>query len=119
VSAKYNSRVPNTRLQYHRDRMGSIMAVSDRNGTRLREYLYRTYGQPRGGWSSASAVENAYLFTGARYDEAPGHYNLRNRYYHPRFGFISEDPRIRAELLAGMVPTDLNAYGYARGNPVR
>ncbi|MBF0548611.1 MAG: RHS repeat-associated core domain-containing protein [Candidatus Riflebacteria bacterium] len=59
-----------------------------------------------------AATLSPHLYTGRRFSPVTGLYNLRNRYYQPKYGrFYSSDP---IGFLGGQ-----NRYGYARNNPMR
>ncbi len=104
---------------YHCDDMGNVMALTDSNGFVVERYEYQDYGQPEvfdaaGVSIPTSLVENPYLFTGRRYDDATGLYYNRNRYHDPISGrFISRDPLgAWADSL-----NNGNAYTYGGNNP--
>ncbi|MBF0548699.1 MAG: RHS repeat-associated core domain-containing protein [Candidatus Riflebacteria bacterium] len=59
-----------------------------------------------------AATLSPHLYTGRRFSPVTGLYNLRNRYYQPKYGrFYSSDP---IGFLGGQ-----NRYGYVRNNPLR
>ncbi|MBI4717155.1 MAG: hypothetical protein HY763_05065 [Planctomycetes bacterium] len=84
---------------YHADDLGSIMAVSNAAGAVVERYEYGDYGLPQFLDAAgsplpvqASAIGNAYHFTGREYDLETRLYNFRTRYLDPRAGrFITRD----------------------------
>ena len=92
---------------YHADALGSILALTNAQGSQAAGYAYQAYGQTEITGSSS----NPFQYTG-RENDGIGLYNYRKRYYSPVLHrFISEDP---SRLKAG-----LNFYAYASGNPIR
>ena len=85
------------RVAYHADDMGNVMAVTNGLGTVLEAYDYDNYGRPRffnpaGSSIAQSAIGNALLFNGHRYDPETGLYDYRTRYFDPRAGrYTSRD----------------------------
>ena len=85
------------RVAYHADYLGNVMAVTNGLGTLLEAYDYDNYGKPRffnpaGSPIAQSAIGNALLFNGHRYDPETGLYDYRTRYFDPRAGrFTSRD----------------------------
>jgi RHS repeat-associated protein len=85
------------RVAYHADDMGNVMAVTNGLGAVLESYDYDNYGKPRffnpaGAPIAQSAIGNALLFNGRRYDQETGLYDYRTRYLDPRAGrFTSRD----------------------------
>ena len=85
------------RVAYHADDMGNVMAVTNGLGTVLESYDYDNYGKPKffnaaGSPIALSAIGNALLFNGHRYDSETGLYDYRTRYLDPRAGrFTSRD----------------------------
>lgn len=57
----------NTVYYYHFDGLGSVIALSDQNADLVESYSYDVFGKPSN--TSASDVNNPYLFTGIRYYE--------------------------------------------------
>lgn len=95
------------RFAYHRDGLGSIVALSDGSGALAAEYEYDGFG----GVITSSGALNPNTFTRREYDSESGLYFLRARYYDPRLGrFLQEDPLrdVNGE----------NLYSYAANNPV-
>ncbi len=118
------------RLYYHEDMMGSVVALTNATGVVLEGYLYDVYGQravvtPGANgtldWGAddvaqdESLLDNAYGFTGQRFDDETGLYHFQARYYDPVHGvFISRDP-----IGIWGDPHNLgNAYAYAGNDPL-
>ena len=94
-----------TKTQYfHKDGMGSVVAVSDSNGEGAAQWL-----DPWGiQWDSIGSIPT-YGYTGREPDET-GLIYYRARYYDPTFGrFTQRDP---VGLTGG-----INQYAYVGGNP--
>ena len=78
-----------TKYYYHYDGLGSVIALSDDNGSIVERYSYDVFGEP----NRTSNVGNPYLFTGRRYDNETGLYYYRARYYSADLGrFLQTDP---------------------------
>ena len=83
---------------YHTNTLYSVAAVTDSSGDVVEQYRYTAYGKPtildgQGQEIATSAIGNAYLFTGRRFDPETGLYYFRNRYYSAELGrFVSRDP---------------------------
>ena len=76
---------------YHYDGLGSVVALSDKDGDTVEKYEYDAYGKVNildAGDSvlSESSVANPYFFTGRRFDLETGLYYYRARYYSPALG---------------------------------
>lgn len=115
-----------TRYYYHRDGLGSVVALSNTNGDIVEAYSYDAFGKPTiytdagadGLWrtgddttAAESAVGNPYMFTGRRYDPETGHYYYRARMYNTELGrFMQPDP-------VGYYDS-ANLYQYCLNNPV-
>jgi len=101
-------------LFYHKNALGSVIALSDENGDVVERYEYDAYGKPiiydaDFDTLAASAVDNVLMFTGRRWDAESGIYYYRYRYMHPELGrFLSRDP-------LGYVD-GMNMIGYVGGN---
>ncbi|MFA5186503.1 MAG: RHS repeat-associated core domain-containing protein [Patescibacteria group bacterium] len=101
---------------YHTDSRNNIAMVSDGSGAVVERYTYDPYGKATikdgaGNPLAASGIDNAYLFSSRRHDEATGLYYYRNRMYSPALGrFLQRDP---IGYQDGM-----NVYIYAGDNPI-
>lgn len=108
---------------YHRDRMGSVIALSDSKGNLAGSYGYGEYGElTRQGPKLALAdsknplsipkiLSPDFAYTGQYYDKESGLYYYKNRYYSPEIGhFLSQDPM-------GMV-NGPNVYAYVTNDPL-
>ncbi|MBN1295753.1 hypothetical protein JXA80_03170 [bacterium] len=93
----------------HRDKQGSVIALSNATGAAVETYTYSPYGSP----ANASMLGNVLMYCGSVYDLETGLYSMRARYYSPAVGrFLSPDP-------LGFNGGGLNMYTYAMNNPVR
>ena len=93
-------------LYYHEDRLGSVIAITDRQGEPVLRYAYEAYGRPRAG---VFGPYNEQGFTGQRWDAEVGLYYYGGRWYDPETGrFLSEDP----------VRDGRNWYTYVYNNPL-
>jgi RHS repeat-associated protein len=92
---------------YVADGLGSVIGLTDADGTLGTRYTYA----PFGGTVIDGLSENPFQFTG-RENDGSGVYYYRARYYHPELSrFLSEDP---LHGLSVRVPP----YQYARDNPI-
>ncbi len=104
-------------VYYHRDGLGSTIALTDAAGTPIERYTYDAYGWPSiqtgtGAFRSATAYGNRFLFTGREWLARTNIYDYRNRTYFPVLGrFGQPDP-------IGYAGGDLNLYRYVANNPV-
>jgi RHS repeat-associated protein len=97
---------------YLHDGQGSVRALADGDGAITDRYAYTGFGELL---AHQGATENAYLYTGQRFDELTGLYQLRARTYDPAQGrFLSRDPYQGNAT----TPAELNRYVYAANNPV-
>ncbi len=109
-------------LYYHHNSIGSVVAVTKADGTVVESYRYSAFGKPTifNGSNveiATTAVEQPFMFTGARYDfeEGSGLYQMRHRYFDPVVGrFVSRDPL----GLWGDPSQSGNGQGYCGHNPV-
>ncbi len=108
------------RFYYHSNGLGSIIAITDEGGTTAERSTYDAYASPSffdssGTTIAQSAIANAYLFTGRRYDPETGSYYYRARNLDPSGGrFMSRDTR--GAWYDGY--NTGNGYGYVGNNPV-
>lgn len=94
---------------YHKDRLGSVVAISNGQGLVVAEFAYGEFGTMIE--QSNPAFYQPFTLTGRERDFESGLYYLRARYYDPTVGrFVSEDP---IGLSGG-----LNMYVYVGSNPV-
>ncbi|MCP4969264.1 MAG: RHS repeat-associated core domain-containing protein [Arcobacter sp.] len=97
---------------YLKDRQGSIIAITDKNGNTVESYSYNSFGKieikdQNGQVILKSNYNNAYTYTGRRLDSESGLYYYRNRMYSAELGrFLSEDPK-------GFID-GYNLYAYVR-----
>jgi len=97
---------------FHYDGLGSTRGLSDGTAALTDTFTYEAFGNLN---SSTGNTDTKYLFAGEQYDPDLGLYYLRARLLDSGIGrFLTKD------LFNGLVsdPTSLNAYGYARSNPV-
>ena len=101
---------------YHKNHLGSVVALTDGSGNLVERYEYDPYGQPsfldaNGNTLSQSSVGNAILFTGRDYDAETGLYYYRARTMHPGLGrFMQHDPMMYVD--------GLNMYSYVGNMPI-
>ncbi len=92
---------------YHADVLGSVIALTEKQGHPVRHYRYSAFGVPE----DHKGDSQPYRFTGRERDEEVGLYYYRGRYYDSRLGrFTQEDP---IGLAGG-----LNLYAYVGNNPL-
>ncbi|MEW6686734.1 MAG: RHS repeat-associated core domain-containing protein [Candidatus Edwardsbacteria bacterium] len=98
---------------YHHDGLGSVVGMTDVNGSVVQSYVYDEFGNLPNAYGTAP---NSYLYTGQEWDVAPcNFYNLRARMYSPNIGrFGSEDPVVGLVSL----PQSINRYIYVGNSPV-
>jgi RHS repeat-associated protein len=93
---------------YLSDALGSVIGLTDSNGSIKTSYNYSPFGKKQITGTSSS---NPFVFTG-REDDATGYYYYRARYYSPdQKRFISADP-------LGFGGGDTNTQAYVGNNPV-
>ncbi len=93
---------------YHKDALGSVIAMTDSLGNVVQTYVYDAFGNIK---SSSGSVENRYTYTRREWDSEAGLYYYRARYYSAEIGrFLSEDPK---GFDAG-----INFYVYVENNPI-
>ena len=101
---------------YHANSIGSIAAVSDKNGQVVERYNYTAYGETtvlnaQGDAIVKSSINNPYRFTARRFDAETGFYYYRARFYAPERGrFIQRDPIGYAD--------GMGVYTYVGNNPI-
>jgi len=91
---------------YVTDPLGTVRNVVDGSGQIVNDYTYKAYGDSR---SKIEAVDNAYLFTGRRFDNDTGSYYYRARYYDPLTGMFGGVDRYAPNQ---------QTYAYAAQNPL-
>ena len=101
---------------YHKNHLGSVVALTDGSGNLVERYEYDPYGQPtildaNDNVLSQSAVGNSILFTGRDYDAETSLYYYRARTMHPGLGrFMQHDPLMYVD--------GMNMYCYVGNMPV-
>jgi len=104
---------------YIRNLQQDIVALADKNGTIVAEYIYDAWDNILNlDEVNANSIArlNPYRYRGYRYDAETGRYYLNSRYYDPEIGrFINADDvrYLEPGLLNG-----LNLYAYSGNNPV-
>jgi RHS repeat-associated protein len=97
------------RFTYHRDALGSILAVTNEAGQGQLSYDYEPFGQDQQQRLDPAAPENPIRFAGELRDPEAGLYDLRAREYDPQAGrFLQTDPlpsRIAAPYVSTYVYT--------------
>src|SRR5258708_27772920 len=107
-----DERTPSGAYYYLFDGLGSIVGLTDSNGTLVSTYQYDPYGNLT---SSTGSVTNPWRFAGGYFDSSTGLYKFGTRYYNPGFGRWSQQDPLRGSLAD---PTSLNRYLYAGDDPV-
>jgi RHS repeat-associated protein len=104
-------------VYYHRDGLGSTVALSDATGQIVERYRYDVFGRVEirsatGESLPVSLFGNRFLFTGREWLSEVGLYDYRNRFYSAELGrFLQTDP---IRFSAG----DGNLYRYVGNNAV-
>ncbi len=94
---------------YHRDHVGSVIQITDKDGAVVNTYQYDSFGNTI---AQTLGVENPFRYAGAHYDAETGLYYMKFRYYDPRIGrFLTPDPY-------SIVASGPNLYTYVKNNPV-
>lgn len=96
---------------YLRDRLGSVIAITDDTGQLVTTYRYDPYGNIRTapGQNIDLAWNNRLLYAGGLLDTSTGLYRYGVRWYDPNTGrFTTPDPTTQ----------ETNPYLYAAGNPI-
>jgi RHS repeat-associated protein len=98
---------------YHFDRMGSTLALTDKNGVVTDSYAYGPYGEVLG---ATGGSDQPFTYIGAFGVRKEGPlYHMRARYYDPATTqFLSRDPE--SPRLSS--PKSTNRYTYAARNPL-
>ncbi len=104
------------RLYFTNDANMNVTALMEDDGDVVERYMYDPYGKVTiydDDWSetrNTSSYDNSILFCGYYHDWETGLYHVRNRYYHPYFGWITRD---KAGYADGM-----SLYEYCGGGPL-
>lgn len=117
-----------TTYYFLNNHLGSVDVVLDEEGNVVERRDYLPYGQERYVHEELSAPDTAQGFTGKELDDETGLNYYGARYYDSATGrFISPDPLLlrmdqiaeeeKNEFLSD--PQNLNAYTYAKNNPVK
>ena len=94
---------------YHRDGLGSVVALTGEGGQAAQRYEYESFGKIL---NPSGTLPNPFTFTAREYDEETGLYYFRARFYDPTAGrFLTQDP-------IGFAGGDVNLYRYVQNNPV-
>lgn len=94
---------------YHKNHLGSVIAISDENWNIVENYKYDVYGNILD--YTESTIWNDIYYTGREFDKEVGLYYNRARYYSAKLGrFIWRDPID--------IVDDINLYAYVGNNPV-
>jgi RHS repeat-associated protein len=108
---------PALTFYYQQDHEGSVIYLTNPDGTLLEKYRYDVFGAPTiyapdGSLRTASVVSNRFLFTGREYSAMFGFYEYRARAYHPTLGrFMSEDPKLFVHRASLEKPPDAWSFG--------
>jgi RHS repeat-associated protein len=93
----------------HHDRLGSLIATSDQDGSLGSEIQYGLFGEP------SEELDVPYGYTDYRHEQDLGLVDARGRFYDPKFGFfLSADP---VGPLSGS-STLGNRYAYVGYDPI-
>ena len=90
---------------YHKNHLGSVVAITDGQGSVVERYEYDPYGKltiyaANGNEQTVSATDNIFFFTGREYDFETGLYHYRARTFHPRLGrFMQQDPLLYVDAM--------------------
>ena len=104
------------KFYYHLNDLGSVVAITDKDGMVIERYTYDVYGYPTisdnsGAIIGYSTIGNPYFFAGRRWNHEISMYYNRLREYDPTRGrFLQRDPLGFNE--------NLNQYAYVMNNPV-
>lgn len=113
----------NTEVYFHRDHIGSLVAVSNADGEVLDRLSYDAWGKRRYAVSWLTPPANTYIqvlhsqrgFSGHEHIDQLGLINMNGRIYDPEIGrFMSADPYVQhPDSTQG-----LNRYSFVQNNPV-
>ncbi len=102
---------------YHKNHLGSVVALTDGQGSVVERYEYDPYGKltiydANDSILAFSAVGNIYYFTGREYDFETALYHYRARSLHPGLGrFMQHDPMLYVDAMG--------LYHYVGNMPMR
>ena len=102
---------------YHRNHLGSIVALSNDAGAVVQRYAYDAYGNTyyfnaTGVQTTTPTIKNPFTFTAREYDEDVDMFDNRARWYNHKTGrFVSADPIVEST-------SSKNAYIYTENNPI-
>lgn len=98
-----------TLVNYGRDRLGSITALTSTSGTLSGSYTYRPYGDLQ---ASTGSVVNPLRYAGTYFDSTTGWYLMGARYYQTNAGRFTQLDPLPSSI------TDINRYAYVNCNPI-
>ncbi len=116
---------------YHKNHLGSVVALTNGQGSVVERYEYDPYGKltiydANDSVLTISGVGNIYYFTGREYDFETGLYHYRSRSLHPGLGrFMQHDPLLYVDAMGlyhyvGNMPTGMvDPWGLRRKNKNR
>lgn len=90
---------------YHKNHLGSVVALTDGQGSVVERYEYDPYGKltiydANGNEQTVSTSGNIFYFTGREYDVETGLYHYRARAFHPGLGrFMQHDPLLYVDAM--------------------
>ncbi|MDX9823069.1 MAG: RHS repeat-associated core domain-containing protein, partial [Syntrophales bacterium] len=97
----------NQAYYYHADGLGSVIALSDAQGSIVQQYDYDSFGN----MTTTGGITQPFAFTSREFDPETGMYFYRARYYDPKVGrFVTKDP---IGFKGG-----INVFAYVQNNPV-
>ena len=109
---------------FEKNAFGDVIAIYNREGTKIGTYTYDAWGNICGTTCTASTASldwlivnrfNPFRYRGYFYDVETGLYYLQSRYYNPELGrFISPD----CYISTGQGLLGNNMYIYCNNNPV-
>jgi len=107
-----DERTPSGTYYYLFDGLGSIVGLTDSNGTLVATYAYDPFGNLT---SSSGTVANPWRFAAGYYDSGTGLYKFGTRYYDSTLGRWSQQDPLSGKLTD---PNSLNRYLYVSDDPV-